>query len=350
MIRGSAALAALALVLAACQSGAVDPVPPPSVTSTAPTAAPTAAPTTWPTTGAPPPTSVPSTPPPTEGPARTCPSYPTPACTGVPEGTEVRRTVEGDYEARTPGEVIDGWHIKGQLITYADVTVRRTRIDGGVTKNDQDGAELTITDSTVGSPGDCLVSPAINTGYDTGTYTATRVLLQGHDDGFRTGGPDILITDSFVRACVTNPESHSDGLQDYPGSQRLTVRHTTFDMCGGWATDRSRPACSSGAYPGMNGGVFIYSRPSRPPEKGSTDVTVEDNLVIGGLYGIWAAPGGGTWTIRGNRVVDGSWFYAPYTVDDTGSCARIRTWEDNAVVTMDTDYRVTGTVRTVPCG
>ncbi|ROO82750.1 hypothetical protein EDD29_0233 [Actinocorallia herbida] len=350
MIRRSAAAAMLALTLAACRTGTAEPTPVPPPTASPSTAPPSATPP-----GTPPPsTGSPSTPRPTPtAPGRGCPAsaHPTPACTGVPPKTKVRRTVQGDYEARTPGEVIDGWHITGQLITYADgVTVRDTRIDGGVSKNDKDGARLTLVDSTIGSPDACLVSPAIDTGYDTGNYTATRVLLQGHDDGFRTGGPDITIADSFVRTCGTNPESHGDGLQDYPGAQRLVVRRTTFDMCNGWATDRSRPACDSGAYPGMNGGVFIFSRPSRPGEKGSTDVTLIDNLVVGGLYGIWVAPAGGTWVLRGNKVVDRTWVYGPFTVEETGSCARIGTWQDNTVVTMDTDYRVTGTVRTVPCG
>ncbi|WP_460365909.1 hypothetical protein [Actinocorallia lasiicapitis] len=266
----------------------------------------------------------------------------------MPARKKFRRTVEGDYKAVKPGEVIDGWHIKGQLITSAGgVIVRNTLVDGGVSKVDGGAARLTLVDSTIGPAEGCVIGPAVDTSTDSGGYTAVRVHLRGHDDGFRAGGPDITIRDSFVQPCVGDARSHGDGIQDYPAAQRLTVDHTTFDMCEGWARDRSRPGCTSGAYPGINGGIFIYSRKSKG--QGSSDVTVTDNLVIGGLYGIWLEPNDGVWIVRGNRVVDGTWQYGPYQSGDDGQCRNVRVWQDNTVVTMDETYTVTGTVRTEPC-
>src|SRR5947208_2547131 len=53
----------------------------------------------------------------------TAPDHPTPSCTGVPVGTAVTRTVDGDYTARTDGEVIDALHITGDLIIEASHVV-----------------------------------------------------------------------------------------------------------------------------------------------------------------------------------------------------------------------------------
>jgi hypothetical protein len=48
--------------------------------------------------------------------------------------------------------------------------------------------------------------------------------------------------------------------------------------------------------------------------------------------------------VTGNRMVAGSWVYAPVESD----CPKI-TWSDNTLVTINADYGVTGTVGPLPC-
>jgi hypothetical protein len=73
---------------------------------------------------------------------------------------------------------------------------------------------------------------------------------------------------------------------------------------------------------------------------------VADNLLMGGgdtiamsCFGVRVRH-----TVTGNKVVNQSWDYGPTRVD----CAQT-TWTGNTVVTVDANYRVTGTVRALPC-
>lgn len=290
-------------------------------------------------------TSAGNDPPPEPPSARSCPpppEYPTPACTGVPPGTvltELPLNHDGvNHRVTVDGTVIDAKHIAGNLlITANDVVITNSRIDGfvlghysGVTYS------FTITDSEIGSASSCVTQAGIGSA----RYTARRVLIRGHDDGFRASGPDITIRDSYVKLCG-EAESHSDGIQDYPAAQNLVFDHNTIDMCGAWTTDRSQP-CSS---PGQNAPIFINSQTTQG--LGSTDVRITNNLVMGGGYGVYLWPAHGSWIVSGNRVVEGTPEYGPY--ETNGRCAHVDQWADNTVVTMNTAYQVTGTVRTEPC-
>ena len=53
---------------------------------------------------------------------------------------------------------------------------------------------------------------------------------------------------------------------------------------------------------------------------------------------------GGAVVVSGNRMVDKSWVYGPVESD----CGTIQ-WSDNALVTIDGNYNVTGTVGPLPC-
>lgn len=264
----------------------------------------------------------------------------------MPQGTSFTKTIDGDYFANTPGEVIDKWHITGSLIIKAsNVTISNSQIDGTVNNEYASGVfagPYTITDSTVGPASGCIINPGVNDQ----NYTATRVHIRGHDDGFRAGGPDIAIRDSYVKLCADDPNSHSDGVQDFPFTRNLVVDHTTFDLCGAWTFDRNKPACNVDAnYPGINGGIFINSNPSIGG--GSGDVTITNNLVIGGIDSVWLWPVRGTWIVTGNRVVEGTWKSLAY--ETNGQCAKVTTWSDNTTVTIDTSYNITSTVRTAAC-
>ncbi|MGW0485317.1 hypothetical protein [Nonomuraea sp. NPDC003214] len=252
-----------------------------------------------------------------------CPDHPTPACTGAPKAvklTPVAPNLDGvAYRVKTPGAVLDGVHVPGPLVIHADdVTVRNSVIDGHVTN--ADGAKtfrFSISDTTVGTTKTCGPLPAI--GQD--KYTASRVLVQGHSDGFRVSGDDVRISDSFVKLC-SNPGDHSDGIQAYVGGTGLLFHHNTVDQRA--AKDITAP-------------IFLVDEKSR-------DVVVTDNLVMGGTFSIQVRNAGGKQVVRGNKLVDKSWVYGP--VDS--ECARTE-WAGNELVTIDADYRVTSIVGPLRC-
>ncbi|WP_344487386.1 hypothetical protein [Nonomuraea monospora] len=271
------------------------------------------------------PAPAPSTPPPAilRSDGSSCPDHPTPACTGVLRGTELMdtglNTEDVALRVRREGAVLDGVHVPGHLLIHADnVTVRNSVIDGDVINADGPRSfSFTITDTTVGTTTKCEPLPAI--GHD--KYKATRVLVQGHSDGFRVSGDDVEIRDSYVKLCSRSGD-HSDGIQAYNGGKGLLFHHNTVDQRE--AKDITAP-------------IFLVDEKSR-------DVVVTDNLVMGGTYSIQVRNAGGKQVVRGNKLVDKSWVYGP--VDS--ECARTE-WAGNELVTIDESYRVTSIVGPLAC-
>ncbi|MFF3442167.1 right-handed parallel beta-helix repeat-containing protein [Streptosporangium sp. NPDC002721] len=266
---------------------------------------------------------------PTSAPATTgnavgrCPEHPTPACTGVPPGAKLSTPALNEdgaaYRVRTPGAVLDGVHITGDLLVHADdVVIRNSRIDGGVINADGDKTfRFTITDSTVGPAQGCQTLPGV--GQD--KYTATRVHVRGHSDGFRASGDDIVIKDSYIHLC-SNPGDHSDGIQTYHTGKGLVFDHNTIDQRD--AEDATAP-------------IFLV-------DEQIVDASITDNLVMGGTYSIQLRNGRGKLIMRDNKLVDKSWIYGP--VDS--ECGAID-WAGNSLVTIDQNYRITSTVGPLAC-
>ncbi|MFC0864153.1 right-handed parallel beta-helix repeat-containing protein [Sphaerimonospora cavernae] len=255
-------------------------------------------------------------------PAVGCPGYPAPACTGVSPGTRLTTlplNSDGIYRVTVPGTVLDRVYIASDLlITAPNVTIRNSQIDGSVLDSYADQRySFTIIDSTVGRADTCQTLPAIG---DT-DYTAIRVHVRGHGDGFRVSGDHVTIRDSYVRLC-SRPGDHSDGIQTYGGGRHLTFHHNTVDQR--YARDITAP-------------IFIT-------DPHAADVSVTDNLVMGGTYSIQVRNAKGRVVVRGNRLVDHSWVYGP--VDS--ECAAVE-WSDNTLVTIDADYRITSTVGPLRC-
>jgi hypothetical protein len=268
------------------------------------------------------------------------PKYPRPSCTGVPVGAVLtdlpNNNVDHDsYEVTTPGTVIDHKHIPGNLLIWADnVTVKDTQIDGTV-YNDQ-GKTLhpyTITDSTVGLANTCVTQP----GLTYANYTARRVKVLGHDDGFRVDSPGhVQIYDSYAKLCWNPPAlappdgSHSGGIQAECGDgvcYDSMFIHNTIDNRG----------------PHGNSGVTYMSFEGNP----ASGWTANDNLVMGGTYTVifwWTQ--GPNYEVHNNRVVQNEWAYGP--ADARGTCAH-QNWSGNTLVTIDSDYNITGTVANLPC-
>jgi hypothetical protein len=252
-----------------------------------------------------------------------CPAYPTPACTGVPAGTKLTSlapNLDGvTYRVTTRGAVLNGVHIAGNLlITADDVTVRNSQIDGTVLDEYSNKSySFTITDSTVGPAVGCLTDPGIGQA----NFKASGVLVRGHGDGFRDSGDNITIRESYVHLC-SNPGDHSDGIQTYMAGRGLVFDHNTVDQRD--AKDITAP-------------IFLV-------DDHTVDVTVTDNLIMGGTYSIQLKNAHGTLVVRNNKLVDRSWVYGPVDAD----CGRID-WSGNTLVTIDRDYRVTSTVGPLPC-
>lgn len=317
------------------------------------TATPSPEPTATATTAPPTPTPTTATPTPTATPTGDCalPRYPTPDCTGVPAGT-VLADLPGGYAITTPGAVLDAVHVHGDLfVRAAGAVITRSQIDGNVFNTDTGAVyePYTITDSTVGTPGACITSPGIGWA----NYTAVRVRIVGHDDGWRVDGPGhVRITDSYAKLCWNPPElappdgSHSGGMQAdctlIPCGDVTFIHNTVdnFTVVGGQRVGNSAITMQSFA-----------GNPVIGPFEAS------DNLLIGGGYVIWFwwTLGDEPWLVHGNRVVDGSWVYGP--VDSHDSCAH-QDWVGNTLVsvagwdparTYAGGYDITSTVSPLEC-
>ncbi|HSX28375.1 MAG TPA: fibronectin type III domain-containing protein [Candidatus Saccharimonadales bacterium] len=265
------------------------------------------------------------------------PAYPNASCTGMPS-TIQPATVTGDYTATTDGEVIDARHITGDLIIWANnVVIKNSQIDGSV--DNEHGAahySFTITDTTVGPATGCIGFPGIGES----DFTATRVQVRGHDDGFRMGGSNVTITDSYANLCWNPPSasqpdgSHSDGIQNYCGGicSNLVLSHNTIDA----QTVNNAHGDARTVYLGSNS-----------DGAGISNITVTDNLLRGGGYTIYSEyRGGAAWIFRDNRIVNNSWQYAAVTAE--GTCAN-QNWTGNSLVTIDSLYNVTSTVSPLAC-
>ncbi len=278
--------------------------------SATPTPTPTPAPTPTPTPG-----------------SGSCalPKYPTPACTGVPAGTVITNTVNGNYTVTTSGQVIDGWHITGTLLVNAsNVTIKNSQIDDHVTGEGSSTSSFTIMDSTVGPASGCIFGEGIMSS----RYTVLRVHIRGIDDGFQANGSNVTIRDSYVKLCSLSG-SHSDGIQENGGGAGITnliMDHNTIDQ-------RFAPS---------------HSAPINLVEAGTKNVTLTNNLLMGGTYTIFLDPIANPWgVVQNNRVVNNTWDYDPNS--NASKCSHITSWTGNTLVTIDSNYTITSTVASMPC-
>lgn len=305
-----------------------DWVPPTTTTTVPPT-------TTVPTTTSPahtdPPPTTTTTPPPSE-------QFPNASNTGVPAGTVLATLGGEDYRTQAAGQVIEGKRMNALIVRHANVTVRNSEITTAIEM--QAGGSLTIERSTIG-PARCGDDSWYSAGINGGNYKAFGVHIRGHEDGFNAGGSNIHIRDSFVDICG-HPGGHSDGVQDYPRADGLLIEHNTF-----YGT--TSPTVRTDGYltqePGMNSPLFINAGDKGQPV--SNNVTLKNNLLLGGSWSMYLWPGDGAWEVYGNRIVDKSWWtgtaFGPFTT--SGRCVLVDRWEDNDTVLVDNDFRVTSTVQ-----
>ena len=263
--------------------------------------------------------------------------YPNPSCVGFRAGTVVVRTVEGDYTADAPGQVIAGWHITGNLIVTApQVVIRDSQIDGIVTDGDAEGASFTITDSTIGPKSGCHFDRTYyNVGLNGHDITALRVFARNDEDGLDLSGGNVHIADSlfvqcFLGASVVGGDGyHSDGVQDLCDAvcSNLTLTHNTFDS--------------------RDGGNSALNLGSEADGLKLRAVTLSDNLFLGGGYTTYLQwDGGPPWTVTNNHWVDKTWEYD--ALETQGTCSH-QNWSGNNIVTIDSSYRIASTIGALTC-
>jgi len=295
-----------------------------------------------------------TTTPPDSGSA-TCPlpAYPNQSCTGVPANTKFTKT-EGTYFATTAGEVIDSVHITGDLvIEAANVTVKNSQIDGHVDNEPAPSSSFTINDSSVGAikgsydvKTNCSTEgwPSIN-GHD---FTANRVFLGGHQDGVDVVGNNVTVNDSVIQPCYQPPEVvgsdgfHTDGMQDQCSStcSNITLSHNTIDARAFYKDPKTGVISSMGN--------SVLNLGSVADGKHAANVILRDNLFMGGGYStdLQYDGMGNKWVVTNNSWVQDAWAYAPISTE--GTCSN-QTWSGNRIVTIDTNFAVTSTVRTTDC-
>jgi hypothetical protein len=212
------------------------------------------------------------------------PAYPTPACTGAITAEANMSTTTGSINVTVAGTRIEKRIITGDLTVSApNVTVVDSIIYHGVMVND--GASLSITDTTVGPPSGCDTG-----GFAVGWqhFQALRVEVRNMGDGFRNGGDNVRVDDSYVKTCApAGSGAHSDAYQANGGGTNVVINHSTLDMR---ADD---PCCWTAAL--FSDGI-------------SAGQTLTNNLLAGGGYTI-QLDGVGPWVVTGNRAVDRSWQY-----------------------------------------
>lgn len=250
-----------------------------------------------------------------------------PSCTGVPAGLKLKEMAptssDGGYVLKKAGAVYDGVHFRGDVLIAAEnITIKNSLVDLAV-RNELAGHyySFVLLDSTVGPAGSCQG----NDGIGRARYYAQGVLLRGHTSGFMDSGDDITIRDSYVKNCSYDPSNHVGGIQAFEPGQNLVVDHTTFDQ---YKVD------------GDTAPIFLYD------SAGGTikNVSVTNTLFLGGTYSFQLKRAAGRLVVKGNSVVNGTWDYAPVEAQ----CADID-WSGNKVVTIDSNYRITSVVRSLPC-
>jgi hypothetical protein len=258
--------------------------------------------------------------------------FPSPSNTGVAAGWVPAQTQTSDMVVTQPGTVIEDTRFTGGsklTIMAEDVTVRNSEFQGGSIRTDGYPG-VVIEDVTIdrlrtkSGDGEGVISYC--------NYTAIRVKILDRSEGFREScdlGATTTIRDSFIRIRppATCTDWHGDGIQGY-GGVNLRVSNVTIDF-------HQTEAC-----PGTS--PFFYVGGAGGSPKG--EVHIDGLLLKGGGYSFRMGTRG---SVRGLKVVDGSWVYAPIDITDAG-CGAISSW-DAQTVEVDGDWRVTRAVRDLSC-
>jgi hypothetical protein len=259
-------------------------------------------------------------------------AFPNASNTGAPNNCAACTTTNGSVTASTNGQVIENRIITGSInIRAKNVTVRNSWVYGQIYNQvvGQQYNGLLVEDTTLGPP--TGLSGQTTGAIGVNGYTARRVKVINSKEGFRVGGKGtsgdnpVVIEDSYARLNASTCE-HADGVQGYDEPSNVTIRHNTIDISG--------PGCATGAiYVGFEAKL----------------ITIQNNLLAGGAHTLRLQEGATKYDhVSGNRIVNNTWDWAPVLCLHPENVAD---WFDNKIVTVDSSYNITGTVRTLArCG
>lgn len=247
------------------------------------------------------------------------PNYPVAGCTGVPPGWRPKTTRNGDLTITKAGTTLTDYLVTGSiLVKAANVTIRRTRVYGGIDNfiSDHIYGRMTVVDTEVVNPPGQEFSDNQNYAIGVANYTCVRCKIVNRIEGWRIGANSfagaggVTIQDSFAQLavppalCQAADSPHGDGIQGYGGPMSV-IRHNTIDQ----------RLDDCGTSP-----VFI-------PDQDNAGGQIDDNLLAGGGYTLRL--GGGSFpSVTGNKIVQGTPVYGPLDVD----CSKIGDWSGNAMV------------------
>lgn len=195
----------------------------------------------------------------------TAAQWPDASNTGVPAGTSLT-AYSGPSNITTNGTVIDGKTLTvGLTINANNVTIRNSKFetdgyfwhvlsDNGNTGLLIEDCEFDMLGSTTG---DSCVS-----GYN---YTVRRCNIHGSPDGMKAG-TNCVIEDNYIHDLTVFGDSHNDAIQSL-GTTSLTIRHNTI-------------VCPSGGT-----SAIILSTGNATDMR---NILIENNLLAGGVYTIYA--------------------------------------------------------------
>lgn len=198
---------------------------------------------------------------------------------------------EGGITITTPGTIISGRHFTGRVNVLANnVTIKNSLIESqggwGVLLGTLEhcNVNLVIQDTEIdgsGRKGSDATTAAINqynyckpdpqvTSSDPMAWTCTRCDLHDNEDGVKLSSRNLL-QDSWIHN-LYHPDCshHSDGFQMSDGAWS-TVRHNFIDV-------------GAPGEPCTDGSMFIDAEVGWG---GVHDVTLDNNLLKGGLYPVW---------------------------------------------------------------
>jgi hypothetical protein len=265
------------------------PTPSPSTSASAePTQSVSVAPSTAPSSAAPPADK----------------GWPTAKTAGVPAGTALR-THAGDLTVKTAGAVVDGLQVTGSILVQApNVTIRRTKVALSrqaywAVRQLPGATNLVIEDSELSGSGQ------VQTGVsqEASGLTIRRTAIHDVDKGV-VARDRVTVQDSLLYAVAT-------GISDQGGVSGVTIAHNAIT-----STGRGEAAIA----------LYTNSGPL-------ATVSVDDNLLAGGNYTLYAGGGNGSHDIRVTRnhfsrsVSAKGGFFGPVTAWDPR--ARGNVWSGN---------------------
>jgi len=231
-------------------------------------------------------------------------SYPDSTNTGVPAGISL--TAAGSQTISTANAVLDSLDISGSIIiAAANVVIKRCRIDAGGDAYcvEVDSGNVTIQD--------CEMTNFAGSAVRWSDYVALRCDVHSFSgDGFK-GSDNTTLQDSWIHDFQPAPTAHADGIQTESGATDLVIQHNTIDA----------------AVAGTNSAIFLKNDLGTGDTPGP--VLIDNNLISGGNYTLYAIPGGSGFlmegiTVTNNHFVRGSAQYGAVDVAMT-----IDTWSGN---------------------